>query len=418
MPSVCIYFQVHQPLRVKKYRVFDIGSDHNYFNESASNNLNNQKILEKVADKAYLPANEILLELLDRYKNFKFAFSFSGVFLEQLKKSSPKLLKSFQKLVKTGRVELLSETYYHSLSFFYSLPEFESQVELHKQVIWKMFAKKPVVFRNTELAYNNDLAYWAQNAGYKAILAEGWDNILGWRSPNFVYEPNISETKKGRKKIKLLLKNYKLSDDIAFRFSEKRWKEWPLTADKFTSWINAINGNGEIVNLFMDYETFGEHQWKEHGIFEFLRFLPGKILENPDNGFVTPSEAAEKYQTRDIVDVPYIVTWADSERDLSAWMGNNIQKSALKNIYLLEKKVKATGNERLLQDWRRLQTSDHFYYMCTKWFSDGDVHKYFNPYESPYDAFISYMNVLNDFKIRLTDSRKGVVNKVRTKVIS
>lgn len=412
MPSICLYFQVHQPMRIKKYRVFDIGYDHNYFNDQGYSNLNNRNILDKVANKAYIPANNLLLDLLKKNKDFKISFSFSGIFLEQLKKYKPALLKSFKDLVKTGRVEILSETYYHSLSFFYSLSEFESQVELHEKTIFELFNKKPVVFRNTELAYNNDLAYWADRKGYKAILAEGWDTILGWRSPNFVYEPNIGKSKRGKNKIKLLMKNYKLSDDIAFRFSEKRWKEWPLTAEKFTSWINQINGNGEVVNLFMDYETFGEHQWKEHGIFDFLAALPGKILENKDNNFVTPSEAVNKYRARDIVDVPYIVTWADSERDLSAWMGNNIQKSALKNIYLLEKRVKEIGNKKLLDDWRKLQISDHFYYMCTKWFSDGDVHKYFNPYDSPYDAFISYMNVLNDFKLRLSKkSKKSVLSK-------
>jgi len=416
MPSICLYFQVHQPMRIKKYRVFDIGYDHDYFNDQGSTNLNNRNVLDKVANKAYIPANDLLLSLLKKHKDFKISFSFSGIFLEQLKKYKPALLKSFKDLVKTGRVEILSETYYHSLSFFYSRSEFESQVELHKKMILDLFGKKPVVFRNTELAYNNDLAYWADQKGYKAILAEGWDTILGWRSPNFVYEPNIGKSKRGKKRIKLLMKNYKMSDDIAFRFSEKRWKEWPLTADKFTSWINQINGNGEVVNLFMDYETFGEHQWKEHGIFDFLEVLPGKILENKDNNFVTPSEAVDKYESRDTIDAPYIVTWADSERDLSAWMGNNIQKSALKNIYLLEKRVKEAGSKKLLEDWRRLQISDHFYYMCTKWFSDGDVHKYFNPYESPYDAFISYMNVLNDFKIRLSaKSGMRVQNKLEFK---
>lgn len=399
-------------MRIKKYRVFDIGQDHEYFNDAGSSNLNNKNILDKVTNKSYLPANELLLSLLKKYKDFKISFSFSGILLEQLVKNQPKLLKSFQALVKTGKVELLSETYYHSLSFFYSLSEFESQVDLHRKTIQKLFGKTPVVFRNTELAYNNDLAYWASKNKYKAILAEGWDTILDWRSPNFVYEPNIGKIRNKDEKIKLLLKNYKLSDDIAFRFSEKRWKEWPLTADKFATWVNQINGSGEVVNLFMDYETFGEHQWKEHGIFDFLKYLPEKILEHKDNDFVTPSEAADRYPARDTIDVPYIVSWADSERDLSAWMGNNIQKSALKNIYYLEKKVKDTNNKRLLDDWRKLQTSDHFYYMCTKWFSDGDVHKYFNPYDSPYDAFISYMNVLNDFKIRLNGKRKTGTHKL------
>lgn len=406
MPSICLYFQVHQPMRIKRYRVFDIGNDHEYFNDNGPTSLNNEKIMTKVSDKAYVPANELLLRLLKKYNDFKISFSFSGIFLEQLKKSHPKVLKSFKDLVKTGRVEILSETYYHSLSFFYSLTEFESQVNLHKKLIFELFGKVPKVFRNTELAYNNDLAYWADQNGYEAILAEGWDTVLGWRSPNFVYEPNIGKVKRGQNKIRLLLKNYKLSDDIAFRFSEKRWKEWPLTAEKFTSWVNQINGNGEVVNLFMDYETFGEHQWKEHGIFDFLESLPGNILENSDNNFVTPSEVVKKYPVRDTIDVPYVVTWADSERDLSAWTGNNIQKSALEKVYELEKRVKANGSKKLLGDWRKLQTSDHFYYMCTKWFSDGDVHKYFNPYDSPYEAFISYMNVLNDFKIRLSGKKK------------
>jgi alpha-amylase len=264
-------------------------------------------------------------------------------------------------------------------------------------MIKKLFNVNPQVFRNTELAYSNDLAAWADSKGYKGILAEGWDSFLGWRSPNFVYKP------KGTQKIKLLLKNYKLSDDIAFRFSEKSWREWPLTADKFASWVSKINGNGQIVNLFMDYETFGEHQWKEYGIFDFLASLPKEILKHPDNDFVTPSEAIKRYPAMDEVDVPYIVTWADTERDLSAWNGNYIQKSAINTIYSLEKKVMSKKNAKLLADWRKLQTSDHFYYMCTKWFSDGDVHKYFNPYESPYDAFISYMNAVTDLKLRLKE---------------
>jgi alpha-amylase len=403
MSSVCLYFHVHQPLRVKRYRVFDIGEDHNYFNDNSETDLNNERILNKVAEKSYLPANKILLKLLKRYPKFRVSFSLSGIFLEQLEKNYPKILKSFRSLVDTGKVEILSETYYHSLAFFYSLDEFESQVDLHKKKIKSVFGLTPKVFRNTELAYSNDLARWAENNGYKAILAEGWDSFLGWRSPNFIYKP------KGTKKIKLLLKNYKLSDDIAFRFSEKSWREWPLTAEKFAKWVSATNGNGQVVNLFMDYETFGEHQWEDKGIFEFLESLPGEILKHPDNDFVTPSEAIKRYKSVDELDVPYIVTWADTERDLSAWVGNSIQSSAIKKIYNLQKKVLSTKDKDIVDDWRKLQTSDHFYYMCTKWFADGDVHKYFNPYESPYDAFISYMNALNDLKLRI----EKVKNKSR-----
>lgn len=395
MASVCLYFHAHQPLRIKKYSVFDVGNDHDYFNDESETDLNNQKIIKKVTEKSYLPANNLILELLKKYPEFRVSYSISGVLLEQLEKYAPDVLKSFQKLVRTKRVEILGETYYHSLAFFYSLAEFESQVKLHEEKIKKIFKVKPKVFRNTELAYNNNLAQWAEKKGYKAILAEGWDAILDWRSPNYVYRPM------GTKRIKLLLKNYKLSDDIAFRFSEKSWSHWPLTVEKFTSWVSAVNGNGYVVNLFMDYETLGEHQWAENGIFEFLRELPGQILKHPDNDFVTPSEAVRRYKVSDVVDVPNVLTWADTERDLSAWTGNSIQSSAIKTIYDLEKMVLSTNDKKLIEDWRRMQISDHYYYMCTKWFADGDVHKYFNPYESPYDAFISFMNAASDLKLRL-----------------
>lgn len=316
--------------------------------------------------------------------------------MEQLEEFAPEVLESFQGLVKTGQVEVLDETYYHSLSFLYSKDEFRSQVKLHRAKIKSLFGVAPQVFRNTELIYNNELAVEIEKMGYKGILAEGADHILGWRSPNFIYQP------KGTKKIKLLLKNYKLSDDIAFRFSSKDWPEWPLNAGKYAQWISAVNGNGQVVNLFMDYETFGEHQWEDTGIFEFLQALPGEILKHPDNNFVTPSQAVKKYAPVAKLDVDNFVSWADVERDLSAWRSNQIQHDALGKIYELESQALASNDAKLLDDWRRLQTSDHFYYMCTKWFNDGDVHKYFNPYESPYEAFISYMNVLQDLKLRLT----------------
>jgi len=400
MTSVCFYFQVHQPFRVKRYKVFDIGWNHEYFNDTSETDLNNIKVLQKVSEKSYLPANAVFLQLLKDIPEFKISFSLSGIFLEQIELYAPEVLKSFQKLVDTGKVEILSETYYHSLSFFYSREEFERQVDLHKKLVKRLFKVTPSVFRNTELAYTNSLAQWAESKKYKGIIAEGWDSFLGWRSPNFLYQPQ------GTTKIKLLLKNYKLSDDMAFRFSEKSWKEWPLSSEKFAHWINQTNGTGDVVNLFMDYETFGEHQWADTGIFEFIKQMPREVLKHPHNDFVTPSESIARYPARDVVDVPHVVTWADTERDLSAWTGNAIQKSALNFIYSIEPQILKTKNRELIDDWRKLQTSDHFYYMCTKWFSDGDVHKYFNPYETPYDAFISYMNAAKDLEGRINSTKQ------------
>ena len=399
MSSICFYFQVHQPLRIKRYRYFDIGKKSTYFDEQGETDLNNERILRKVAGKSYLPTNKLLLELLERYPEFKVSFSLSGLAIEQLEDYSPETLETFQKLVDSKRVELLSETYYHSLSFLYSKDEFASQVELHAKKLKKIFGvKKPAVFRNTELIYNNELAVEIEKMGYKGILAEGADHILGWRSPNFVYRSV------GTRRIKLLLKNYKLSDDIAFRFSQKTWREYPLTAEKFAHWVNAINGNGQVVNLFMDYETFGEHQWEDTGIFDFLRALPGELLKHPDNDFVTPSEAIARYEPFGEIDMLEFVSWADVERDLSAWLGNSMQHDAISKLYELKEKIYRSKNEKLIRDWQRLTTSDHFYYMCVKWWSDGDVHAYFNPYDTPYDAFRYYMNVLTDLELRLSDN--------------
>ena len=397
MASICFYFQVHQPYRIKKYRVFDVGNDHEYFNDRSDRYINNEKILHKVAKKCYLPTNKLLLELLNAHPEFKVAFSFSGVFLEEF---SPETLESFQKLVKTGRVEVLDETYYHSLAFLYSKKEFVRQVELHRAKVKKLFGVTPQVFRDTELIYNNELAKFIEDMGYKAILAEGADHLLGWRSPNFLYNaPNVST-------IKTLLKNYKLSDDIAFRFSSRSWAEWPLTSEKFARWVDGVNGNGNVVNLFMDYETFGEHQWEDTGIFDFMRALPGELLKHPDNDFVTPSEAAKHYPSVGEFDAHNFISWADVERDLSAWLSNSMQYEAIGNIYALEDDVMASGDAKLIEDWSRLQTSDHFYYMCTKWFADGDVHKYFNPYDTPYEAFIAYNNVLHDLRLRIEAAKK------------
>ncbi|MCR4322793.1 MAG: glycoside hydrolase family 57 protein [Candidatus Azambacteria bacterium] len=396
MPSVCFYFQVHQPFRVKRYPIFNIGSDHEYFNDDSESKLNNKKIFQKVAEKCYIPANRILLESLRAHPEFRVSFSLSGVFLEQAELYAPEVLNSFYQLAKTGQVEFLSETYHHSLAALYSFEEFKKQVLMHRDIVQKFFGVRPRVFRNTELIYNNEIAGWAEQLGFEGILAEGVDNVLGWRSPNFVYTAKNTET------IKVLLKNYRLSDDVAFRFSSREWAEWPLDAKKFATWITEHNGGGEVINLFMDYETFGEHQWESTGIFNFLRSLPREVLEaSPDNNFKTPSEVCTTYPTKGTFDVDRHISWADVERDLSAWRSNAMQHTALDAVYALERDVCASGDTQLIEDWRRMQTSDHFYYMCTKWFADGDVHKYFNPYESPYDAFISYMNALNDLKIRI-----------------
>ena len=392
MVSVNFYFQVHQPIRLRKYSVFEIGKHSNYFDDQK-----NEAIIRKITSKCYLPANKVILDLINKTRGkFKASYSMSGVVLEELERFAPEVIDSFKKLVDTGSVEILDETYHHTLAYLYSKDEFREQVSLHNKKVRQLFGCKPKVFRNTELIYSNEIAKTAEEMGYKAVLAEGADHILQWRSPNFVYRP------KGLNNIKLLLKNYRLSDDIAFRFSEKSWKEFPLTAPKFASWVSKINGNGNLVNLFMDYETFGEHQWEDKGIFEFLKHLPHEILKHPDNDFVTPSEAVKKYDDAAELDFPNYVSWADVERDLSAWTGNKMQQEAMKEIYNLEPYVKLSKNPQMLDQWRKLQTSDHFYYMCTKWFNDGDVHKYFNPYDSPYEAFITYMNILNDFRMKAT----------------
>jgi len=400
MSAICLYFQVHQPYRIKKYRVFDIGNDHNYFDSPDGSRLSNKDVLQKVARKSYLPTNQVILELLKKHPEFKVAYSLSGVVMEQLEEYAPDALASFQELVATGRVELLSETYYHSLSYIFSKDEFKAQVKLHSQMIKKLFKKIPKVFRNTELIYKNELGQDLEAMGYEGILAEGADHVLEWRSPNFIYKPM------GTQNIGLMLKNYRLSDDIAFRFSNPGWTEFPLTAPKFARWVSAFNGSGDIINLFMDYETFGEHQWEDTGIFEFLRHLPQELLRHRDNYFVTPSQALKKLPKVAELNFPNFVSWADVERDISAWLGNSMQDDAAAKLYALESAVLKSRDQKLISDWRRLTTSDHFYYMCTKWFSDGDVHKYFNPYDSPYEAFIAYANVLQDVKLRLEKLHK------------
>ncbi len=390
MVAICMYMHVHQPYRLGRFTFFDIGTGKSYWDEEK-----NKAVFERVVRKSYLPTTKILLELLRETNGaFRVAFSITGTALEQMK-SFPEVISNFIKLVDNG-CEILDETYYHSLAFLFSKNEFREQVKMHRELVQELFGFKPKMFRNTELVYSNEIAKEAHRMGYKGILAEGHEKVLGWRSPCFVYRAKDSD-------IKVLLRHYKLSDDISFRFSLHTWEEFPLTADKFAAWVNAHNGNGEVVNLFMDFETFGEHQWPETGIFEFLKHMPKEILKHPDNEFVTPYEAVRRYPDRGELDVPFIVSWADTERDLTAWMGNRMQQYALQKLYELEERVLKTGDPKIIEDWRKLQISDHFYFMCTKWFADGDVHKYFNPYDTPYDAFINFMNVLEDLKRRIEE---------------
>ncbi len=391
MPSVCFYFQIHQPFRLRRYSVFD--TDRHYFDD-----YKNGEIIRKVAQKCYLPANQMMLDLIRQHEGrFRISYSISGSALEQLQQYAPEVIDSFHQLNQTGCVEFLAETYYHSLAFLYTREEFRTQVEMHRALIRKLFGQEPRVFRNTELIYNNDLAHFVSHMGYDAIATEGADHILGHRSPNFVYRPPHAP------KLKLLLRNYRLSDDITFRFSNKSWEQYPLTAEKFARWVNQINGNGQLCNLFMDYETFGEHQWAETGIFDFMRQVPGEILKTRENHFLTPGQIIDRDDSVGEIDVPHMISWADTERDLSAWLGNAMQSNALHELYKLEGPLKEKGDEQLLTDWRKITTSDHFYYMCTKHWADGDVHKYFSPYESPYDSYINFMNVLDNVRTRLRE---------------
>ena len=390
MKTVCLYFQVHQPWRLKTYRFFQMGNDHNYLDD-----FTNRAIMQKVARECYLPMNALLLSLINENKGaFKVSFSLTGSAVEQFKAYAPEVLESFKKLAETGCVEFLGETYSHSLASLASAEEFKNEVKLHTKMLKEEFGVKPVAFRNTELIYSDDIAKMVEDMGFKTMLAEGAKHILGWKSPNFVY------TDANDNKLRLLLRNYKLSDDIAFRFSNEGWPEWPLTADKFAGWVAAETG--DVVNLFMDYETFGEHQKASTGIFDFFKALPAAMLATGEVEFATVSEASKKLQPVAVLHSPHAMSWADEERDVTAWLGNDLQNEAFAKLYALAPKVKKAKNKDFEYVWHFMQNSDHFYYMATKWFSDGDVHSYFNPYGSAYEAFINYMNVLADFDIELT----------------
>ena len=422
MTSVVFYFEVHQPHRLGRYSVFN---DHpNYFDDEL-----NGKICRKVADKCYRPATRRIIDMVKRHGgNFRVSYSLTGTLLEQLERFCPDVIELFQELSETGCCEFLAETYSHSLSFLYDRKEFVAQVDMHTQKMRELFNQTPRVFRNTELIYANDLAHAVSamtddkgDRRFAGVICEGVDRLLGYRSPNYLYRPATSDPGSpllgaGGRPLALLLKNYRLSDDIAFRFGNRSWAEWPLSAEKFARWVNEINGDGYLCNLFMDYETFGEHQWSDTGIFDFLEALPEKLFDvNPGhNHFNTPSEALEQFEPVGVYDAPTWTSWADSERDLSAWRENAMQHNALDEFYKLGAVIKGRLGEAsdegdgaelalslaLLEDWRKLSTSDHFYYMCTKYWADGDVHTYFSPYDSPYDAYINFMNVLDNLRTR------------------
>ena len=401
--SICLYFQVHQPTRLRQYRFFDIGKDSHYYDDFA-----NRSILRRIATKCYLPMNQLLLDAIKKQGGkFKVAFSISGSAMEQFERYAPDVVDSFRALAASGCVEFLSETYYHSLASLNSPSEFEHQVLKHKAAVEKLFGVTPKTFRNTELIYSNDIGKAVSKLGFKTMLTEGAKHILGWRSPNFVYNGETARS------MKLLLRNAPLSDDIAFRFSNREWADWPLTTDKYLSWLKEADG--EIINLFMDYETFGEHQSADSGIFDFMGYLPEAVISDGTFEFVTPSEAASKHKSVSSLDVPDAISWADEERDLSAWLGNELQQEACQKVYAMTEKLSIVNDEELWADFGHLQESDHFYYMCTKFFSDGEVHKYFNPYDTPYEAFINFMNVLSDFQIRLDEKRAAL--DVREQVV-
>lgn len=388
---ICLHFHIHQPVQFNQYRFFDIGKNHIY-----ADDFTNRFYIEKMAQKCYLPMNNLILELIKKYgKEFKVSFSISGIIIEELLKYAPEVIKSFKKLANTGSVEFLSETYSHSLTSIVDSKEFKKQVEKHNDIMKEVFDIKPKAFVNTDFIYSDEIGDTIAKMGYKTILTEGAKHILGWKSPNFVYANPINP------KLKLLLRNFRLSDDISLRFSNKEWSDWPLSAEKYADWLIDSAKNDDVINLFMDYETFGEYQSADSGIFDFMYHLPEHILKSRKLEFVTPSQAASKLQTCAPLHVPYPISGIDEERDTSAWLGNSLQKEAFEELNAISDRVYKTKDETIIKDYNYLQESNHLYYMSTKLFSDGGICHQNSPYSSPYDAFINYMNILSDLIVRL-----------------
>ena len=391
MKAVCFYFQIHQPFRLKRYRFFDIGNDHYYYDDFA-----NDDIITRIAHHSYIPAAESLLRMIDQYPHFRCALSITGTALEQFELYVPDFIDLLKKLAATGRVEFLAETYAHSLSSLTDPDEFMAQVKMHDEKIHDLFGVHPKVFRNTELIYCDEMAPMILDMGYKGVITEGAKHILGWKSPNYVYCAASAP------KLKILLKNSKLSDDISFRFSNSDWDAYPLTADKYMDWIASTPQDEQIINLFMNLETFGEMQPRETGIFQFLEALP-HFAEERGIDFWTPSEAVTKLKAVGELSVLHPISWADEARDTSAWLGNKLQQEAFDKLYSVSERVRLCDDRRLKQDWDYLQASDHFFYMATKHMADGAVHSHFSPYETPFQAFTNYMNVLADFIVRVEE---------------
>lgn len=403
MRSICLYFKIHQPVRLRKFRFFEMGNSDYYYD-----NFTNDTIIRRVSETCYLPTNKIILDLIAKYEGrFKIAFSISGTAIDQFKTYAPQVIESFRNLAATGCVEFLAETWSHSLSVLKNKSEFKNQVESHATAIQNLFGKKPAIFSNTEFIYSDEIGDLVAQMGFKAILTEGANHILGWRSPNYLYRNAISPA------LMVLLKNNQLSDDIAIRFSNSNWSGYPLTAQKYVSWLNKIPKEEKIVNLFINYESFGEHQKFGTGIFKFLESLPSVVFRKSDFEFVTPSDIIEKYQPIAALNVNNPISGADQKRNKTIWLGNELQNEAFEKLYSLSEMIGNCKDQAILKDWQYLQTSDHFYYMSTKYFSDGDIHSYLNPYESPYEAFMNYMNVLGDFSIRLKQITKKY--SIRTK---
>jgi alpha-amylase len=398
MRTICLYFQIHQPFRLKRYRFFDIGNEHYYYDD-----YSNESILRRAADKSYLRTNHLLLDMIKEHKDkFKIAFSISGTALDQFELYAPEVLESFQKLAKTGQVEFLCETDSHSLASLYDNGEFKKQVDTHRNRIMNLFGQTPSVFRNTELIYSDQIGAEIADMGFEGMITEGAKQVLGWKSPNYIYCNALNP------KLKILLRNFKLSDDLSFHFSNRHWSEFPLTTEKFATWLNTIDKREETINLFVDYETFGVRQPRESGIFEFLKHLPKTIFKMTDFTFSTPTEIIRNEQPVAAVSVPAPISWVDEERDITAWLGNDLQKEAFNKLYGLNDEIDHCNDPKIQIDWKYLQASDHFYYMSTKFFSDRPAYSYANPYTSPYDAFINYMNVLSDFSLRVKKATENL----------
>ncbi len=390
MPAVSLYFQVHQPFRIRKFSFFEAGTGSHYFDDDL-----NALVMKRAAERCYLPANQIIMQAVKQHRgDCKVAFSMTGTALEQMQLYAPDALDSFRRLADTGHVEFLCETYYHSLAALYSFTEFDRQVRMHRETVRTLFGQSPSSFRNTELLYSDAIARRVAELGFGAILAEGAESLLGWRSPNAAFSAAGSG-------IALLLRNYRLSDDIGFRFGNAQGPGQALTATEFARRLSGLPADADTVGIFLDYETFGEHQPTSSTILRFLSELPAAVLSLPSWSLTTPTESAQRSNRRDSLPSPQVTSWADAARDDSAWNGNSMQRRCLSRLYALENAVMQSGDAGLLEAWSRLQTSDHVYYMSTKAGADGSVHSYFSPFDSPYEAFISFMNVLRDIEKRL-----------------